>query len=251
MSSESKTPLLDESRAADNEARMIQLNKELTNIVTKIGYAMKNYTTNKEESEKMIIEVVDELDELEKQYTFRNFLSFLKSSSKEFIKDVKNGVIDVFRNNGGSIIEEKEKVTFKTPLGEESITNEETCNPMHMENGRQQQNGGFIFDPFSLAAIGVSASIATGITIGLAFIYIFLCTVFHVRNFSRNRRSNDVKWYTAKKYACLPVGIVLFAIRCISCAEPRRGGKLKTARKRFLIKKNRKSKAKKSKKSRK
>jgi hypothetical protein len=88
MSSESKTPLLDESRAADNEARMIQLNKELTNIVTKIGYAMKNYTTNKEESEKMIIEVVDELDELEKQYTFRNFLSFLKSSSKEFIKDV-------------------------------------------------------------------------------------------------------------------------------------------------------------------
>jgi molybdopterin converting factor small subunit len=146
MSSESKTPLLDESRAADNEARMIQLNKELTNIVTKIGYAMKNYTTNKEESEKMIIEVVDELDELEKQYTFRNFLSFLKSSSKEFIKDVQNGVIDVFRNNGGSIIKKEDKVTFITPLGEESITNEDaeeqTCNPMHMKIGNQ--NGGFI-----------------------------------------------------------------------------------------------------------
>ena len=243
--------------------KMQELKSNLDPILEKLTSAMKNYKTNKDASKKFYIDGVNDLKKLSKKYNLGNFLNFLKNSTIEFKETVKDGVIRKIEETGCSVNINSTEVTITKDDGSilyklnKNDAIQETCaSPLH-EGGQQTQMGGF-FDPFSIAAIGITTAVASGITIALACIYVILCALFYHYDIDNEDEYDNISYYV-KHLACLPVGVVIFFITLVSCTGERPGfrggGKRKTARKLVLIKnskakkiKVRKTKAKKSKK---
>lgn len=249
-------PLLGETREAENLEKMKELAKQLTVIAEKIGLVIQTRVPFDESTKKQVKEIVDDLKNLNKEYKLTNFFSVLKGYTDDQLDNIKNGVSKMFTDNNSEIIvnNENETVTIKSPsgtkiMGRDDLILEETCNPMH-QGGSIEQYGGF--DPFTVFAMGFAGTAGTAVAITimtlLSFIYLGLCFLVY---------SGALNGFLTLIYLfpCIPVGLLLFlnSLRKDikkSCSS-RKGGKLKTARKRFLIKKHRKSKRKKSKKSRK
>ena len=260
-------PLLDETKEAEALARMNAVVVKLKDIADKLGGVIKNFIPNNEGTKKEVKEILDMFKKLNNEYNLKDYWRVLKSFSDEQLDEVKEGVSKLFSENGGSITvnSENNTVTISSPNITKNISSSdlplETCiNPMHLNrNGgsrRQKQYGG-VFDPISIFALGFTGAtgvaIGTVITILLSFIYLGICLLLYSGSFN-NMGPIAFGYWISFGPACIPVALLLFLnkIRKMiqnSCSS-NSGGKLKTARKRILIKKKRKTIAKKSKKSR-
>jgi len=207
---------------------------------------------------------------------------FYKAGGKveDLSKKIENefdSVDGIIENNNGTIEIKQPDGTIKQMTLEKATDNlsNYACekSPMHAGGGLQK-GGLFVIDDIivgACASIIASAGLAMGATAiaFIIFIYLGFCLVVWVR-FTRPER-NGTMFFDSTEYsdmekfltvvfggACIPLYGTFFAswLVVLILKSPfmfaeycsRRGGKLKTARKRFLIKK---SKAKKSKKSRK
>lgn len=252
-------PLLNETREADAIEKMNALAGNLQYIAGRLGDVIKNFKPNDEETKKEVIEIINKFKVLNKEYKLKDFFRILKSYSDDELNKIRDGVSKMFSDSDSNIIVDKEEntVTIDSPVGKNIISGkdlilEETCNPMHQHGSSRRKQYGGVFDPFTVFAMGTAGAAGTAVAItvmiALSFIYLAICLLTYTGALPGG--------YTLLLLGpCIPVGLLLFlnSVRKDiknSCSS-RKGGKLKTARKRFLIKKHRISKRKKSKKSRK
>jgi len=260
-------PLLDETKTAEALARMNTVYIKLKIIVDKLGDVLNTFDPNDKETKRKVNDVLVLFKQANEEFNFKDFFKVLKKFSSKQLDEVKNGVFELFSNNNISVSVNNDNNTVNissTKIGVQTLKAEdyvveEVCNPMHTNrNGgsrRRKQYGGI--DPVSIFAIGVAGTAGTAIgiiiMIALSFIYLGICLLLY------SGALNDMGFITGILWigygpTCIPVGLLLFLNKIRktiqeSCSS-NSGGKLKTARKRILIKKKRKTIAKKSKKSR-
>jgi hypothetical protein len=259
-------PLLDETKTAEALARMNDVYINLKSIVDKLGDVFNTFVPNDKETKQKVNDVLVLFKQANEEFNFKDFFKVLKTFSSKQLDEVKNGVSELFSNNNISVSvnNDNNTVTIRSTkigvqtLNAKDLVIDEVCSPMHMRNGgsrRRKQYGGI--DPVSIFALGLAGTTGTAIgiiiMIALSFIYLGLCLLLY------SGALNDMGFITGILWigygpVCIPVGLLLFLNKIRktiqeSCSS-NRGGKLKTARKRILINKKRKTIAKKSKKLR-
>lgn len=257
MSSES---LLEENTHRSNDITLPVISDEHKNKFEKLykEITLDNFQTKKSEFIRLLREAgltsFLTSDGLININTLKDFIFLLyKKRGENAIKDLWNTIKGLTDRNNINLDVDIGKSTVS--LGEQNyvvhLENndyilDEPMNPMHKFRAGSNQKGG---EPFTVMFIVMA--------IGWFFLALmcFGGTEFSIGELERGRDYFN-EWESTGsrigKIGCSAIlNIILVIYKIKGKIYKKSGGKLKTARKRFLIKKNRKSKAKKSKKSRK